>query len=76
MKDMFAKIGEQVYANHKNGIDQGFSDWCVQLQEAELRIEELKVKVLEIKDASRCPNCGAEVSTETAFCARCGAKVH
>lgn len=76
MKDMFAKIGEQVYANFRNGNDQGFGEWCVQIQEAEARIEEIKAKVMEIKDASKCPNCGGEVSKEVAFCPKCGAKVN
>jgi rubrerythrin len=76
MKDMFAKIGEQVFANFKMGNDQGFGEWCTQLQEAEGRIAELQQKVLEIKNASKCPSCGAEISNETAFCPKCGAKVN
>jgi len=76
MKDTFAKIGETVYMNFKNGNDQGFGDTCVLLQEAEARIEELRNKVLEIKDASKCPSCGTEVSKETTFCPKCGAKLN
>lgn len=76
MKDMFAKIGEQVFANYKAGNDQGFGEWCMQLQEAEIRMEEIKAKVLEIKDASKCASCGAEISKETTFCPKCGAKVN
>lgn len=76
MKDMFAKIGEQVFANFKMGNDQGFGEWCVQLQESEARIEEIKAKVMEIKNASKCPSCGAEISNETTFCPKCGAKVN
>ncbi len=76
MKDLYSKIGEQVFINFKNGNDQGFGEWCVQIQELEAKVEELKNKVMEIKDSSKCPACGAEVSKETAFCPKCGAKVN
>ena len=76
MKDMFTKIGEQVFVSFKAGTDHGFGEWCVQLLEMEAKIDELKNKIMEIKDSTKCPSCGSEVSKETAFCPKCGAKVN
>ena len=76
MKEMFAKIGEQVFLSFKAGNDQGYGEWCVQLQEMEAKIDELKNKIMEIKDSSKCPSCGSEVSKEIAFCPKCGGKVN
>ncbi len=75
MRDMFAKIGEQVFVNYKNGNDQGFGEWCVQMQEAEGRMSALNAQIMEIKNASKCPSCGAEVSNDVAFCPKCGGKL-
>jgi Zn finger protein HypA/HybF involved in hydrogenase expression len=76
MKDIFAKIGEQVYAAYKNGEDRGFGDSCLMLQEIDAKVDEIKAKLMEIKDSAKCPACGAEVSKEVAFCPKCGGKVN
>lgn len=76
IKDLYVKIGEQVYANSKNGIDSGFGEFTAQISEIEAKIEEIKAKVLEIKDAGKCPQCGTEVAKDVAFCPKCGNKMN
>lgn len=72
---LYTEIGSLVYQEFKAGNDVGFGEKCAQIVEMEGKIEELQNKILEIKNAAKCPGCGAEVSAETVFCAQCGAKV-
>lgn len=74
--EIFGKIGAQVYENYKAGNDSGFGEFCAQIAEVEVKINELKSKVMEIKESAKCPQCGAEVAKETAFCPKCGTKMN
>lgn len=76
IKELYVKIGEQVFQAYKAGGDNTYSEACAQISEMEDKIAELQTKVLELKNAAKCPNCGAEVNKETAFCSKCGAKVN
>lgn len=71
----FTEIGAAVYEQYKMGNDLGMGEKCMQIAEYEAKIEEYQKKILEIKSAVKCPNCGAEASAETVFCAQCGAKI-
>jgi rubrerythrin len=75
IKELYYKIGEQVYQAYKGGGENDFSAACAEISEIETKIAELQNKVLELKNAAKCPNCGAEVSKETTFCSKCGTKI-
>lgn len=72
---LYNEIGAAVYEQYKLGNDLGLGDKCMQIAEHEAKIEEYQAKILEIKNAMKCPGCGAEVSAETTFCANCGTKI-
>lgn len=72
---LYHEIGAAVYEQYKLGNDLGLGEKCVLIAEYEAKIEEIQNKVLEIKNAMKCPGCGAEVSAETVFCAQCGYKI-
>jgi hypothetical protein len=76
IKDLYYKIGELVYKTFSAGESTAYDESCVQIKEIEDKISELQAKVLELKNATKCPNCGAEVTKETAFCSKCGSKVN
>ncbi len=76
IKDLYVKIGEQVYKSFGAGESSAFDELCVQIKEIEAKVDELSAKVLELKNAAKCPNCGAEVTKETLFCSKCGAKIN
>lgn len=76
IKDLYVKIGEEVYKAFVEGQGSAYDESCAQIKEIEANIEELNAKVLELKNASKCPSCGAEVTKETAFCPKCGAKLN
>ncbi len=76
IKDLYVQIGEQVYRAYSAGESSVNDESCAQIKEIELKIEELSAKVLELKNASKCSNCGAEVTKDTAFCSKCGNKIN
>ncbi len=76
IKEMYVKIGEEVYKSYSAGEGSAFDEYCVQIKEIEAKIDELTAKVLELKNATKCPNCGAEVTKETSFCSKCGTKIN
>lgn len=75
IKEIYLKIGEQVYQAYKAGSETGYAEFCAQITELEAKVKELSDKVLELKNSSKCPNCGAEVGKEVAFCPKCGTKL-
>ena len=76
IRDLYVKIGEAVYKSHAAGENTEFEEFCGQIGEIEANIKELSAKVLELKNAAKCPNCGAEVTKDTAFCPKCGTKIN
>ena len=76
IKEMYAKIGEEVYKAYTAGEGSVYDELCAQLKEVEAKVEELSAKVLELKNATKCPSCGAEVTKETTFCSKCGTKIN
>lgn len=72
---IYYEIGAAVYEQYKVGNDLGLGEKCMQIVEIEAKITELQAKIMEIKNSTKCPGCGAEVSNETVFCASCGTKL-
>ena len=75
IKSIYLSIGESVYKAYSTGESTEFEELCVQVKESENIIDEISEKILEIKNATKCSNCGTEVAKETAFCSKCGTKV-
>ncbi len=76
IKDFYVKIGEEVYKAYAVGQGSAYDEVCGQIKQVEDTINELTAKVLELKNATKCPSCGAEVTKETTFCPKCGTKVN
>lgn len=75
IRELYEKIGQEVYSAYANGESSEFVDLCVQIREIENKVKELSDKVLELKNAVKCPNCGAELTKDTIYCPKCGTKV-
>lgn len=72
---IYYEMGSAVYEQYKAGNDLGLGEKCMQIVEIEAKIAEFQAKIMELKNSTKCPGCGAEVSTETVFCASCGTKL-
>lgn len=72
----YSTIGKVVYEAFAAGkeIPVEFHEVCIKLMESLKNIEDMKEKVLELKDLKTCPNCNAELEIEVAFCPKCGTK--
>ena len=46
-----------------------------QIKEALEEIERMKLQILELKGARKCPDCGAEAADTAEYCSVCGAKL-
>ena len=76
IKDFYVKIGEEVYKAYSAGEETACNEYCAEIKNIEDTINELTAKVLELKNATKCPNCGAEVAKDTSFCSTCGTKLN
>lgn len=76
VKEICLQIGEQVFKAYNPDEPSAYSELCAEIKSINDKIDELSAKVLELKNASKCPSCGAEVTKETAFCSKCGTKVN
>ncbi len=75
IQDLYVKIGQEVYTAYKAGEETPFAALTAEISAIESNIDELNAKILEIKDAVKCPSCGAEAAKETAYCSKCGTKI-
>ncbi len=75
IRAVYYSIGEAVYKAYAAGENSDFEELCIQVKESENIINDLNAKVLELKNATKCPSCGNEVAKDTAFCSKCGTKV-
>ncbi|MDR0405378.1 MAG: zinc ribbon domain-containing protein [Clostridiales bacterium] len=74
VKEEYEKIGKMIYAGYK---DQAVSsdDVTARCGAIDAKLEEIALyrrQLNALKNTRICSSCGAEVSKESAFCAKCG----
>jgi len=76
IKKLHAELGKVVYDAYKAGeeIGDAFKFYCKRIDEIEKNIEEMKLKILEMKKLKMCPGCGMELEADMAYCPKCGTK--
>lgn len=75
---LYIEIGKVFYLKHENGdslAGEELTAWCNQISELNEEIENLKDKILELKNIKICPNCKTEVGPDILFCPKCGTKL-
>ncbi len=76
IKQTYTDLGEKFYLqNVKNEIPEGYEIYFNKIEECSKQIEEAKNAIMELEGLRKCPNCGADVKKENAFCTSCGAKL-
>ena len=67
VQKQYAEIGRQYYEAHKDDASTEFEQFA-SIREALESIEQMKKDLLELKGAKACPQCGAKMSEDAAFC--------
>ena len=75
IKSWYQVIGEKVYQSEKDQDHSGMEAEFDMITEAFAEIGRIKKQIADIRGVKYCPECGAEVSKDSAFCNKCGAKV-
>lgn len=75
IKEAYLAIGKRYFEENMGEVSDAYINDFTIINEAKARISELQEQIKTIKGVFSCPNCGAEVTTESAFCSSCGAKI-
>lgn len=76
IRKLYLKMGKKIYETYKDQqpVDNEFEETCKEIDAIFENIENMKQKILEIKNIKRCGECGKELAQDAAFCIKCGAK--
>ena len=75
--EYYEKIGEMIYKSCKENQAPGdeIQTYCDLIDVKFEEIEQHRTKLGDIKSVKMCPDCKAEVSNGSAYCAKCGAQL-
>ncbi len=74
VQKQYTEIGRQYYEAHKDDASTEFEQFA-SIREALESIEQMKKELLALKGAKACPQCGAKMPEDAAFCSECGASL-
>ncbi|MDO4324515.1 MAG: zinc ribbon domain-containing protein [bacterium] len=76
LNETFQAIGKKYYETYKTeGPAEEFVTEFLAAEAAQNRISALEDEICEMEGCRTCPECGAKLSREDAFCSKCGAKM-
>ena len=78
LKEKYAEIGKLLADCENEEIIEklGINDKMTEIRALSNEIVELKIKLSEIKNTKKCPDCGANISKNSAYCNICGSKLN
>lgn len=75
ISELYGNIGYEVYCAYRNAPLPEVADLFSQITELHQLIENCKAQIKAINAADTCPQCGAKVTKNMAFCSGCGYKL-
>ena len=72
---LYIEIGQAYYEHHKIDPQGEEIERIQKISSLNAEILECKENIKQIKGVTKCPNCGADVSLDAAFCNACGTKI-
>lgn len=69
------ELGQDYYHKHKRDVSCEEQDYISQINTLLAEISIHKEEINQIKGVGTCPECGAELPSNAAFCTSCGTKV-
>ncbi|MCI8593325.1 MAG: zinc ribbon domain-containing protein [Lachnospiraceae bacterium] len=73
----YEELGEMLYRKHQAGetMDSQITAICEDITELKAEIASYKDEISKYRGESVCPECGAAVPDEAAFCMKCGTRM-
>lgn len=71
----YKQIGEMYFTKYQNTPSEELFDLVEKIKAKYSEIDKINIQIIELKGFTICPQCGAEVPTNTNFCGMCGFKV-
>lgn len=75
IKENYNRIGMLYVELHADDYEDSFGDKITAIKESEIKIQNCRQQIKEIKGIDYCRKCGAEIPLNAAFCSSCGASV-
>ncbi|MCR4719480.1 MAG: zinc ribbon domain-containing protein [Firmicutes bacterium] len=74
---LYAKVGETIYEQYKNGeeFDKDLCEIMIEIDKFKAESEELKEQIAALKSTAACPECGQQNDKSSEYCSKCGAKL-
>ena len=72
---LLRELGQACYDRHQNDPDYEYAAQIEGIRAAYAQIAQYQAQIRQIKGIRICPECGAEVGPDSAFCGGCGGKM-
>jgi len=79
IQDVYAKIGEKIYKEFKDGEPDILNfevifEYCDEIKQLEKELSKVSRKMLKLKSKKECKKCGNLIDKKAHFCDKCGVK--
>lgn len=74
-EEVYRKIGEYVFENYSETADGQIKAWRNEILEIRAQEQQYREQLNRLKNTVNCPNCGAAMAADSAFCSACGARI-
>lgn len=74
IEKLFIEIGEMVYNQYLGNLtdEELFREQVTQIEQHKANIEEIKKKIMQVKNSRICLNCDSEINSDAVYCSKCG----
>lgn len=76
IEKLFVEIGQCIYQQYLDNmdVDDCFKQHVSQIDELRKNIDDIKKKIMQVKNSKTCNNCNCEISNTAIYCFNCGKK--
>lgn len=75
MNLLYSAIGKKYFELHENSAEAELQGFVNEIKNAKKNIADYNEQIKNLKGFFLCPNCGNDVSTDSAFCPTCGLRM-
>ncbi len=76
IRKIYTEMGKQLYEDYTEGkiVGEKLLENCTKIDEIIGNIDDMREKILELRNVKACPNCGMELDVDMVYCYKCGKK--